>query len=220
MTLGQDSPAAPHGGDERPHRPAARKGRAGRATALLTAGLVAAALIAADRLTKHLAASSLTEGLPVDFLPPLLDLSLTYNTGAAFGILKGATAFNLAIAAIACVSIAAYLLTRRRHRLWELLSLPLVFAGAAGNAIDRLATGRVVDFLHTMFMDFPIFNVADCCITVGAAILILGIIFAGAMPRRGAIGNADWQLANSGMDDAAAMDRPGEDSGQAESGGQ
>jgi signal peptidase II len=105
-----------------------------------------------------------------------MDFRLTYNSGAAWGMLQGARVYFLVIAAITVVAVLAYLLTQKQHPMLVVLGFGFFIGGSIGNAIDRAMTGRVVDFLNFLFIDFPIFNIADCGITVGAALVILFLI--------------------------------------------
>ncbi|MCL2756528.1 MAG: signal peptidase II [Coriobacteriia bacterium] len=132
-----------------------------------------ALLLIADRFTKIMAVEHLSGKGSVPFIPYVLDFYLTYNQGAAFGIFQGAKPFFIILAFLVCIGIFTYLLLNKKHTLFEIIPLALIGAGALGNAIDRLRVGEVVDFIRTIFMDFPIFNVADSCITVGVIIFIL-----------------------------------------------
>jgi len=137
------------------------------------------AVIVVDQLVKawlvhHFALSERVHVLPV------LDIILTYNTGAAFSILADASGWQrwLFVALALAVSVVLLVWLRRlRARTQGLLAcgLALVVGGALGNLIDRLRHGRVVDFVHVHWGNhyFPAFNVADSAITVGAALLIL-----------------------------------------------
>jgi signal peptidase II len=107
--------------------------------------------------------------------------SLTYvqNTGVAFGMFQGGNASNVVFIFIAIsviLVIAAYkkVFEERGGRAAE-AALALVFGGAMGNLIDRVLLGSVVDFFDFHF--FPIFNVADCCITIGGTLLFASLIF-------------------------------------------
>lgn len=111
---------------------------------------------------------------------PVLDITLMYNTGAAFSFLSTASGWQRWVfVALAFVVGAAILVWMRRlnGRTQALLScsLALILAGALGNVIDRLRIGHVVDFIHAHWNEhyFPAFNVADSAITVGAALLLL-----------------------------------------------
>ncbi len=141
---------------------------------------VTAVVIALDQLVKawvveHLAFHGTMRVLPV------LDLTLTYNKGAAFSFLAGASGWQewlfAGLAVVVGVGILLWLrrLSARRQRLL-CLSLTLIMGGAIGNLIDRLRIGHVIDFVlahwHSVYFPFA-FNVADSAITVGAALLLL-----------------------------------------------
>lgn len=110
----------------------------------------------------------------------VLDITLVYNTGAAFSFLSDASGWQrwvfVALAILVGVGILSWL-GRLRGRSQALLScsLALILAGALGNVIDRLRIGHVVDFIHAHWNDayFPAFNVADSAITIGAVLLLL-----------------------------------------------
>jgi signal peptidase II len=111
---------------------------------------------------------------------PFLELTLLYNTGAAFSFLAGASGwqrwFFIALGITVSLGILLWLRTleARRHALLA-AGLSLIFGGALGNVIDRIWHGHVIDFIHFHWRqwEFPAFNVADAAITVGAALLIL-----------------------------------------------
>jgi signal peptidase II len=136
---------------------------------------VSAGVVAADQLSKAWILATVREGEGIA-IAPFFTLALTFNTGAAFSFLAGASGwqrwFFAAIAAIAAVVIVALL--RRGGSRFHALGLALVLGGALGNLYDRLALGKVVDFLlfHYAGWAYPAFNVADSAITVGAALLI------------------------------------------------
>ena len=140
------------------------------------------AVIGLDQFVKVLIVSHLTQGEPVPVLPPVLDFTLMYNTGAAFSFLSDASGWQrwLFIALAIAVSAGIVLwLSRLKARSQGLLSasLALIFGGALGNVIDRVRIGHVVDFIHAHWGDhhFPAFNVADSAITIGAALLLLDV---------------------------------------------
>jgi signal peptidase II len=132
--------------------------------------LVAVAVFAVDRATK-LAVARL---LPVNESRPVIDrlvfITHTQNTGAAFSLGHGLGAFFLAFAAIASVVIV-YAYRRVPSGEWiTRVALGLVLGGAVGNAFDRLLSSSVTDFIDVRI--WPVFNVADSCIVVGALLLI------------------------------------------------
>jgi signal peptidase II len=141
---------------------------------------VTAAVIALDQLVKAWVVQHLTLHGTMRVLP-VLELTLTYNRGAAFSFLAGASGWQkwlfAGLAVAVGIGILAWLrrLGGRRQRLL-CLSLTLIMGGAIGNLIDRLRIGHVVDFVLAHWHDvyFPwAFNVADSAITVGAALLLL-----------------------------------------------
>jgi len=138
--------------------------------------LLAAAVVIADQFTKSLVVASFARGeaMPVT---GFMSLVLVYNSGAAFSFLAGAPGwqrwFFTAIAICASVFLV-YMLKRGGSRMLS-AGLALILGGALGNLWDRIAIGKVVDFLLFHYGDWswPAFNVADSAITVGAALLIL-----------------------------------------------
>jgi signal peptidase II len=116
-------------------------------------------------------------------LLPFLELTLLYNTGAAFSFLADASGwqrwFFVALGLLVSAAILFWLrqLDPRRHRLLA-AGLALIMGGALGNVIDRLWHGHVIDFIHFHWKqwEFPAFNMADSSITIGAGLLILDAI--------------------------------------------
>ena len=135
--------------------------------------LVAAAVVLLDQLSKLAARDLLVPGEPVTLIPGVMDLSLIYNTGAAFSLGEGAGMLFVAIAAAMCVG-GVYVAWRRVDvPLSLLLTVAAVVGGGIGNAIDRVALGAVTDFFKTTFMNFAIFNVADIFVTCGVPIALI-----------------------------------------------
>jgi len=134
---------------------------------------IAAAVLALDRITKVLAERSLQDG-PVELIPGVLDLRYTTNPGGAFGLFGGIPWLFVAISA--AVIIAIVLASRQLPATASAVGLGLVLGGAMGNLIDRAIrgpgfSGEVVDFIDLQV--WPIFNLADSAIVVGAAVLLL-----------------------------------------------
>jgi len=137
---------------------------------------LAAVVIVADQVTKSLIVASFTRGEAIS-VTSFMSLVLAYNSGAAFSFLAGAPGwqrwFFATIAAFASVFLV-YMLKRGGSRML-CAGFALILGGALGNLWDRIAIGKVVDFLllHYGSWSWPAFNVADSAITVGAALLIL-----------------------------------------------
>ena len=137
---------------------------------------LAAAVLVADRLTKLLVVASFARGEEMP-ITGFMSLVLAYNSGAAFSFLAGEPGwqrwFFTVIAVIASLFLV-YMLKRGGSRLLS-AGFALILGGALGNLWDRIAIGKVVDFLllHYGVWSWPAFNVADSAITVGAALLII-----------------------------------------------
>jgi signal peptidase II len=133
---------------------------------------VFAAILAADRATKLWAMRDLRASGPLPVLP-FFELSYVENTGAAFGLGHGANGFFIAVSAILIVVLARLLRRWPKDDLWLQAGGLLVLAGAVGNLYDRVFYRYVVDFLY--LHHWPVFNVADSCITIGALLLAWGL---------------------------------------------
>jgi signal peptidase II len=125
---------------------------------------------------------------------PVLNITLRYNTGAAFSFLADASGWQrwfFTILALVVVSAILVWLRRMDGRVQARLacSLSLIMAGALGNLIDRLHLGHVVDFIHAHWRgwDFPAFNVADSAITIGAILMLLDAYWDGKRNRGQAV---------------------------------
>jgi len=131
-----------------------------------------------DQWTKMLAVRDLMPIRSTVLLDGILGLRYVENTGAAFGMLKGQRWFFIILSTAAIIAISIYLIKCRKTVPPFLgISLAMIVGGGIGNQIDRIANGYVVDFLEFLFMDFAIFNVADCFVTVGAFLVIFDLLF-------------------------------------------
>ena len=131
-------------------------------------------MIVIDQLVKLWARNSFAERQSSEFpWPGVFEFTLTYNKGIAFGMLQGFGIY-LAPIAIAIAGGAFWYVTRHKHEsVWMHVSLGLIASGAVGNLIDRIWLGKVTDMFSFRLINFPVFNVADSCITVGAILLVL-----------------------------------------------
>lgn len=133
--------------------------------------------IVADRLSKAWAAGALALGTQTGPNLGLVRLTMVHNEGAAFGLGQGHQWAFAVIAVVILAWIVGWLLIGKKHGRVEVVSLALIAAGAVGNVIDRLAQGYVVDFFEFTFFSFPVFNVADICITCGVALFVICVLF-------------------------------------------
>lgn len=140
---------------------------------------VSVAVIAADQASKLFFLGYVPEFTRITVVPGFFDWTLTYNEGVAFSLFgEGGNVQRYTLSAFALIVSAgfAWWLTRLpAGDRWSALSLALVIGGALGNVIDRLRLGHVVDFILLYWREWhwPAFNIADSCIVVGAAILVL-----------------------------------------------
>lgn len=168
----------------RPLRPAA---------AGITIAFLAAVVLAADQLTKHLAIENLDPGVPVKIFGDALVFVLVFNPGAAFSLGEGVTwIFTIALAGVA-IAIGWLAVTRIRSRVWAVI-LGLLLGGVLGNLTDRLfrdpgfPVGHVVDFINTPWMMPAIYNVADifivCDMILVALLVLVGLNMDGSRERK------------------------------------
>ncbi len=136
-------------------------------------------LFALDQWTKSLAVKHLKGHGPHVLLDGIFEFLYSENRGAAFGILQGKQVFFSLIAVLVLLAViyALWKLPVTKKYLPMILCLLLIASGAAGNLIDRLSEGYVVDFLYFSLIDFPIFNVADCYVTVSTVLLFVLLFF-------------------------------------------
>lgn len=134
--------------------------------------VVIAVLTAVDQLTKYAAVNTVKVNGPKDFLFGLFQFRYVENTGAAFSSFSEKTELLSVLTVIILVGCLAVLLSRKIKTKFMNFSLMLIIAGGLGNVIDRIWHGFVVDFIEPVFIDFAVFNFADCCITVGAFCMI------------------------------------------------
>jgi signal peptidase II len=138
-------------------------------------------IVVIDQLTKLAITSRFYLGETYEALGSLVRFTFVKNPGIAFGIHFSNAWFYSSFAAIASVALLIYLYRMRQSRFSLRLALALIFGGAIGNLIDRLAYGEVVDFIEIGFAEWRwpfIFNVADMGVTIGMIILIGLTLFA------------------------------------------
>ncbi len=152
--------------------------RSKRSRNTLVFGIVALAWLAFDTLTKSYFNGSYAVGEVVT--GPLLGLvrfHLVHNTGAAWGMFGDSTFLLGVMSLIVCVLLTVYLFFLvRRPNMAQVVGVALVVAGGLGNAFDRFTLGYVVDFIEPVFIDFPVFNVADIGVTCGFVLFLVGVL--------------------------------------------
>ena len=136
-------------------------------------------LVVLDQASKiYLTLVNKTSPIDLEVIKGFFRITYTCNDGAAFSILKGKRVFFI-IMTIAVVCLIVYYLLKNKVYWVEKYSLLLIISGAVGNLIDRIMYGYVIDFLDFIIFgyDFPVFNIADSFITIGAIGLIISILF-------------------------------------------
>ncbi|MFD1130555.1 signal peptidase II [Paenibacillus provencensis] len=135
--------------------------------------VLAVLALTADQLTKWAVVTYMSIGQSIPLIPNIFHLTSHRNRGAAFGILQNQRIFFIVVTIAVVIGILVYL--RKVYVEHKLLSVGLSFVlgGAMGNFVDRAFKGEVVDMLHFRLINYPIFNVADCFIVVGCALIFL-----------------------------------------------
>lgn len=155
--------------------------------------VVAALVVILDQITKIIVVENIPQGTVIEVIEDVFNLTYIENTGAAFGMLSGHRWVFMVISVVAIIAICYFLWKEKPESLWIKLPLAFILGGGIGNMIDRTFRGSVVDFIDADFVeypqvsfaggfsitleDFPIFNVADCFITVGCAALVCYLVF-------------------------------------------
>jgi len=136
--------------------------------------VIVSSVIFLDQLSKFLAARFLQLNTPVILIKNFLYITLVHNRGAAFGMFKNQLLLFVLISFFTTLLIFHHLKSKKNPIILK-ISLSLILAGAIGNLIDRLRFGFVIDFLDLRF--WPVFNLADSALTIGALLISWGILF-------------------------------------------
>ena len=134
-------------------------------------------IVAVDQITKTLVVKHIPEGAWVKLIPGVVHLTHSKNTGAAFSMLSGMRWLFLALVVLFFGVVGLLIHKGLLRHPGELWSLAAIGGGALGNAVDRVLTGKVVDMIEPEFINFAVFNVADCFITCGAIALAVVLLF-------------------------------------------
>lgn len=148
---------------------------------LLTRGIcmfyfiLSALILGADIITKIIAEQKLMSVSTIPIINNFFHLTYVENRGMAFGMFNGGRIFFVIITVIVLIALAIFILkTEKVNRsVWLKAGSACIIGGAVGNLIERVCKGYVVDFLDFRVIDFPVFNVADIAVCVGAAMLVI-----------------------------------------------
>lgn len=136
--------------------------------------ILGAVLLAGDQILKYWVVTHLAVGESAPFLPSFMQLTRLHNYGAAWSSFSGRTVLLVVFTAV-LLAVVALLLLKKVVRHWTgITACTLILSGGIGNIIDRIVHGYVVDMFDLQLFSYPVFNLADCCVVVGA---ILGGIY-------------------------------------------
>ncbi|MEE6725451.1 signal peptidase II [Pediococcus acidilactici] len=138
--------------------------------------IVGLALLVADQVFKLFINQTIPLGEVRSLIPGVLSLTNLRNDGAAWSILAGNQTLFILITILALL-VLGYLLITQRNYVWYRWGLSLMISGTLGNFIDRIRLKYVVDMFQVEWFNFPIFNIADSCLTIGVFILMIAIIW-------------------------------------------
>ncbi|MBQ7639037.1 MAG: signal peptidase II [Clostridia bacterium] len=137
---------------------------------------VIAALVLIDRAIKNLVYEKLAGAGTLTIVEGFLGLSYAENTGAAFSLFSSSTtALTVFTGVLILAGLIGLIAVKNKPLVYD-ICIPLIIAGGAGNQLDRLTRGCVIDYIKTLFIDFPIFNFADCLITCSCFAIIIYLI--------------------------------------------
>lgn len=138
--------------------------------------IISALILAADQLVKYIVSACLEVGETAFSVLGIADITYVQNKGAAFSVLAGKTVFLSVISVLFCIAVILFWIKKKPTHPLLCASLSMLLAGAVGNGIDRIFRGFVIDYINLTFMNFPVFNIADIGVTVGAGLFVLYII--------------------------------------------
>ncbi len=140
--------------------------------------LFALAIAVADQVSKYLVVQNIPLFTQTPAVPGLFHLTHVRNTGAAFSSFEGMRwLFVLIFVVLTAAVFFEYFKKPMPFKPWERWLIAAIYGGGLGNMIDRVRLGYVVDMIEVEFMQFPVFNVADCFITCGCIAMMLSLIF-------------------------------------------
>ena len=140
--------------------------------------LVSAGVAVLDQITKYLTVRFIPLYEHIEVLPGVVGLTYVRNTGAAFSSFEGMQwLFALIFAGFTLAILYEYFKKPMPFTRLERWCVAAIYGGGLGNMIDRVRQGYVVDMLETEFMEFPVFNLADCFITCGCLLLMAHLAF-------------------------------------------
>ncbi len=143
---------------------------------MITASIILILLVAADQLIKYLTHTMLKPISTKVLIKGILSLTYVENRGAAFGMMQNSRWVFILLTFAIIFAISAYRIrSGESGRLFNSAAV-LLISGGIGNLIDRIFRGYVVDMIQVTFIDYPVFNFADCCVVVGAVLMCIYVL--------------------------------------------
>lgn len=132
-------------------------------------------LILIDQLIKYLATVYLAPVNIIELIPGFIRLRYVLNDGAAFSLFSGSQFMLIVVTSIGLLLLLYWIYVKKPDSNLEKYALVMVFSGGVGNLINRIASGYVVDYIEPTFMNFAVFNFADCLVCIGAFLLVVAV---------------------------------------------
>lgn len=136
-----------------------------------------AVLTAVDLLIKNAVIEKIPLGEDVRFIDGILGFTYVRNTGVAWSMFDGNPQLLSVVTGCLIFAVFVYLLLPVKRPFAYEICIPVILAGGIANLADRIMRGYVVDYIKTLFVDFPVYNFADCLITCGACALVIFMIY-------------------------------------------
>ena len=137
---------------------------------------IAAISIMIDQIVKIIIRTKMKLNTSIPLIPNIFNLTYVENKGAAFSILQNTQIFLIIIGLVFLYVIDYYIKKEKKFDKLNIIALGLIIGGIIGNLVDRILLHAVVDYLDFTLINFPIFNIADSCITIGVILFIISII--------------------------------------------
>ena len=137
--------------------------------------VVATVFIIADQVIKYFIVQNLQPAGLIEVIKGFFSLKYIENTGVAFGFLENMRWIFIPLTILGCLAILWILFKYKSHSFWSYSAMTLLLAGGIGNLIDRIHYGYVIDYLYFHFFSY-VFNLADCCVTVGAVLFVIAVL--------------------------------------------
>lgn len=139
--------------------------------------IIGIVVLIADILTKRAAVNNLMDISSIPIIDGVFHLTYVENSGVAFGMLRDKRIVFVTMSVIILVVLGIYFYKTCSRDAWLKLGTALIFSGSIGNMIERITKGFVVDFLDFRLINFPVFNIADMAVCIGAAALVVHFLF-------------------------------------------